>query len=69
MHAVKLDIQRSLRQAQTWLQYEGVVEITSSHTPSGDSIVVLTNCNPAAITAPIPSYFQGFTVIFCQTAP
>ncbi|RLU01613.1 hypothetical protein [Ketobacter sp.] len=69
MHAVKLDIQSALQQAQSWLKYEGIVQVQASKTPNGDAIVVLTNCNPAAITAPVPSYFQGFPVIFCQTAP
>lgn len=67
MQAVKLDIQSALQQAQSWLKYEGIVQVQASKTPNGDTIVVLTNCNPAAITAPVPSYFQGFPVIFCQT--
>lgn len=67
MHAVKLDFLSALQQAQTWLQYEGIIQVQASRTPNGDTIVVLTNCNPAAITAPVPSYFYGFPVIFCQT--
>jgi len=67
MQAVKLDIQSALEQAQRWLQYEGIVHIQASRTPNGHIIVVLTNCNPAAITAPVPSYFYGFPVSFRQT--
>lgn len=67
MQAVRLDIHSVLQQAQVWLQYEGIIQIQASRTPNGDVIVVLTNCNPAAITAPVPSYLHGFPVIFCQT--
>lgn len=67
MQAVKLDLQSALQQAQGWLKYEGIVQVQASRTPNGEAIVVLTNCNPAAITAPVPSYFQGFPVIFCQS--
>ncbi|HAG93097.1 MAG: hypothetical protein CMK83_19665 [Pseudomonadales bacterium] len=66
MQAVKLDLQSALQQAQGWLKYEGIVRVRASRTPNGDALVVVTNCNPAAITAPVPSYFQGFPVIFCQ---
>ncbi|MGC1510513.1 hypothetical protein [Ketobacter nezhaii] len=62
------DIQSAVAAAQAWLAYEGVAHVSSSRTSTGDTIVVLTTCNPAAITAPIPSTFQGFSVIFCQTS-
>lgn len=66
MQAVKLKFQTAMEQAQAWLDYEGIVQVRSSHTPNGDVIVVVTNCNPAAVTAPVPSYFLGYPVVFCQ---
>jgi len=67
MQALHLRFQTALEQAQVWLKYEGIIQVRSTHTPNGDTIVVVTNCNPAAITAPVPSYFQGYPVVFNQS--
>ena len=64
MLATKMNIDMAVQEAQRWTEYEGVLKVVP--TEDQRAIVVLTSCNPAAITAPIPSFFQGFSVIFCE---
>ncbi len=64
MLALKMKIDLAVQEAQQWTEYEGVSNVAIA--ANGRSIVVYTSCNPAAITAPIPSYFHGFPVIFHQ---
>lgn len=59
-------IQNAVLEAQSWLQYEGVALVTSARSLNNERIVVFTLCNPAAITAPIPSTYHGFSVIYRQ---
>ncbi len=56
------DFETALRYAKLWTSYEGVADVISS----GEVIIVMTTCNPAAITAPIPSSFRGYPVSYCQ---
>lgn len=64
MLATKMNIELAVLDAQQWTDYEGVLEVVTAS--NGRSIVVVTTCNPAAITAPIPSYYHGFPVAFCE---
>lgn len=57
-----LELDQAIELAKEWLAYEGVIDIL----PIGLSIMVVTSCNPAAITAPIPSSYLGFDVNFHQ---
>lgn len=64
MLATKMNIELAVQYAQQWKEYEGVLQVvTDDHHLS---IVVITSCNPAAITAPIPSFYHGFPVAFCE---
>ena len=64
MLATKMNIELAVLDAQQWTDYEGVQKVVTAD--NGRIIVVITSCNPAAITAPIPSYFHGFPVSFCE---
>ncbi len=64
MLATKMNIELAVLDAQQWTDYEGVQKVVTAG--NGRMIVVITTCNPAAITAPIPSYFHGFPVSFCE---
>ena len=64
MLATKMNIELAVHDAQQWKAYEGVQKVVTSN--NGRMIIVITTCNPAAITAPIPSYFHGFPVSFCE---
>lgn len=64
MLAIKMNIELAVQYAQQWREYEGVMQVVTDD--SHRSIVVLTSCNPAAITAPIPSFYHGFPVAFCE---
>lgn len=64
MLATKMNIELAVLDAQQWKDYEGVQKVVTAS--NGRMIVVITSCNPAAITAPIPSYFHGFPVSFCE---
>ena len=64
MLATRMTIELAVLEAQQWIQYEGVLKVVP--TENGRAIVVVTSCNPAAITAPIPSFFLGFPVTFCE---
>jgi len=64
MLATKMNIELAVLDAQQWTDYEGVQKVVMAN--SGRMILVITSCNPAAITAPIPSYFHGFPVSFCE---
>ena len=60
------DMEQILREAQHWTRFEGVTRVISRSSLSGQSLVVITSCNPAAITAPIPSIFHGYPVSFWE---
>ena len=60
------DIDQALEKAQHWTQFEGVTEVISRSGLGGQALVVITSCNPAAITAPIPSIFHGYPVCFWE---
>lgn len=62
------DMEQILRQAQNWTKFEGVTKVISKTTHGGQTLVVITSCNPAAITAPIPSTFHGYPVTFWDTS-
>lgn len=64
MLATKMNIELAVHDAQQWKDYEGVQKVVTGD--NGRMIIVITSCNPAAITAPIPSYFHGFPVSFCE---
>lgn len=64
MLATKMNIELAVLDAQPWTEYEGVQQVVAAD--NGRAILVITSCNPAAITAPIPSYFHGFPVSFCE---
>ena len=64
MLATKMNIELAVLDAQQWNEYEGVQKVVSGD--NGRMIIVITSCNPAAITAPIPSFFHGFPVSFCE---
>lgn len=64
MLATQMNIEQAVLDAQSWLEYEGVQKVVAAG--NGRAILVITSCNPAAITAPIPSYFHGFPVSFCE---
>ncbi len=64
MLATRIHIELAVLDAQQWTAYEGVRKVVSGD--GGRMIVVITSCNPAAITAPIPSFFHGFPVSFCE---
>jgi len=66
MLATEMNIELAVFEAQQWTDYEGVQKVVTSG--NGRAIVVITTCNPAAITAPIPSYYHGFPVTFCELA-
>ena len=66
MLASKMNIDLAVHDAQQWTEYEGVSQVMVA--ANGRSILVITSCNPAAITAPIPSFFHGFQVQFHQSA-
>jgi hypothetical protein len=67
MLATKMNIDLAVQEAQQWTAYEGVMSVIAGE--DGRVIVVITSCNPAAITAPIPSYFHGIPVTFCELTP
>jgi len=64
MLATRMNIELAVQDAQQWKEYEGVQKVVMDD--KGCGIIVITTCNPAAITAPIPSYFHGFPVSFCE---
>lgn len=49
MLAIKMNIELAVQYAQQWKEYEGVMQVVTDD--SRLSIIVLTSCNPAAITA------------------
>lgn len=49
---------------ERWSQYEGIVHIEVL--PPTRIILIETSCNPAAITAPIPSIFEDYQVRYFQ---
>ncbi|HEX4939777.1 MAG TPA: hypothetical protein VFX11_13960 [Candidatus Kapabacteria bacterium] len=65
MLASKMNIDLAVHDAQQWTEYEGVSKVMVA--ANRRSILVVTSCNPAAITAPIPSFFHGFQVQFHQS--
>lgn len=66
MLATKMNIDLAVHEAQQWTEYEGVSKVVVAS--NGRSILVITSCNPAAITAPIPSFYHGFQVQFHQAS-
>lgn len=64
MLATKMNIELAVLDAQQWTEHEGVQKVVTAS--NGRMILVITSCNPAAITAPIPSFFHGFPVSFCE---
>lgn len=69
MHAVKHPgIETSIQEAvDQWKRIEGIIHIEIL--PPTRIILIETLCNPAAITAPIPSFFEGFQVRYYQRPP
>ena len=66
MHALKQQtLSTSLQDVvERWSQYEGIVHIEVL--PPTRIILIETSCNPAAITAPIPSFFEDYQVRYFQ---
>lgn len=52
---------------EQWRHYEGIINIEVL--PPTRIILIETSCNPAAITAPIPSFFEGYQVRYYQRPP
>lgn len=49
---------------ERWSQYEGIIRIEVL--PPTRIILIETSCNPAAITAPIPSFYEDYQVRYFQ---